>query len=78
MDAADPFVPTHRHYKGGLYRLISNKVRLEIDCQRMCLYESAKGELWVRPYEDFMGRVTIETSAGTQVVLRFRQIGEIK
>lgn len=74
-----PEHPTHRHYKGGLYKLISTKVRREGDAARMVLYEDEKGQLWVRPYEEFIGKVAIDNAGLTQVVLRYRAMaGEVR
>ena len=64
--------PPYRHYKGGLYRVISTRVRREGDAARMVLYESAGGQLWVRPYEEFVGKVSIEHNGQTQLVMRYR------
>jgi hypothetical protein len=73
-----PTNPTHRHYKGNLYREISSRVRRESDGVRQVLYEDEKGQLWVRPYEEFIGKVTIESESRTQLVLRYRPItGEV-
>ena len=70
-----PANPTHRHYKGGLYREITSRVRRETDGVRMVLYEDEKGQLWVRTYEEFVGNVLIEKDSGSsQLLRRFRPI----
>lgn len=44
--------PTHRHYKGGLYRVIGF-ARLEADGAAAVIYENEAGEKWVRPRTGF-------------------------
>lgn len=56
--SAQPWTPTHRHRKGGLYRLIGVGV-WEPDGSPAVIYDDAEGHLWVRPksvFED--GRFT--------------------
>lgn len=48
--------PTHRHYKGGLYRLIGQG-RIEATLQHVAVYENEKGEIWVRPWLEFHGLI---------------------
>ena len=43
---------THRHHKGGLYRLIGPAV-LETDRSNVVIYDDADGAVWVRPVEEF-------------------------
>jgi len=69
-----PDDPTHRHYKGHYYRQISTRVRREGDAVRMVLYEDDKGQLWVRPYEEYVGKVTVESQGNTQLVFRYRPL----
>lgn len=47
------FKPTHRHYKGGVYEVISADVTLEATMEQAVLYRSPSGKLWVRPFKDF-------------------------
>jgi len=51
--------PTHRHRKGGLYRLIA-RGRIEATLEPCAIYESVKDDLvWVRPEAEFEdGRFT--------------------
>lgn len=66
--------PTHRHYKGGLYREIA-RGRIEADLSPIVIYDNDHGETWVRPVADFDGIVTID---GTHsVVLRFTPIPDV-
>lgn len=62
------FRPTHRHRKGGLYRLLG-LVRVEADLSLATVYEPAALEEipWSRPTSEFNdGRFTaLETTAGT-------------
>lgn len=55
---AMPFVATHRHKKGGLYRLLSTGV-LEADRSLVAIYDDAEGTVWVRSLAEFEdGRFT--------------------
>jgi len=50
--------PTHRHKKGGYYRLISYGT-LEADRSAVCIYDDAVGTVWVRAASEFEdGRFT--------------------
>jgi hypothetical protein len=44
--------PTHRHRKGGLYRLILEGL-CEADHCPVVVYEDADGQVWVRPKAEF-------------------------
>jgi len=44
--------PTHRHKKGGLYRLLGHGV-LEADRSRVAIYDDAEGTVWVRSVVEF-------------------------
>ena len=46
------WTPTHRHRKGGLYRVIGHAV-WEPDRSPVVIYDDAEGTLWVRPRETF-------------------------
>lgn len=49
---------THRHRKGGLYRLIQQGV-YEPDRSPVAIYDDAEGTVWVRPWSEFQdGRFT--------------------
>ena len=57
---SDPsgWFPTHRHKKGGRYRVIMHAV-LESDRSDVVVYDDAQGDVWVRPVEEFYdGRFT--------------------
>lgn len=56
IDEAIPWRPTHRHYKGGLYRLIGMG-RIEAGLAEVAIYDNANGDLWVRPWTEFHGSV---------------------
>ncbi|QQR68242.1 MAG: DUF1653 domain-containing protein [Alphaproteobacteria bacterium] len=48
----DP-TPTHRHYKGGLYRVLGEAIHSET-LQDMVVYQNCKdGRVWVRPKDMF-------------------------
>ncbi len=55
---AGEWQPTHRHYKGGLYRVIA-RGRIEADLTPCVVYDNAKGETWVRPATDFDGLIPL-------------------
>lgn len=46
--------PTHRHYKGGLYRVVALG-RIEADLSPVVIYDNENGETWVRPADEFNG-----------------------
>ncbi len=50
--SGDPWQPTHRHRKGGLYRVIGEGI-WEPDRQPVILYDDADGQVWVRPKAEF-------------------------
>ncbi len=47
-----PWHPTHRHKKGGGYRLLGYAV-LEADRSSVAIYDDAEGTVWVRSAEEF-------------------------
>lgn len=54
---AEPtWTPTHRHYKGRLYRELM-RVDREGDCEPMVVYEAEDGRRWTRPAAQFDGMV---------------------
>jgi hypothetical protein len=44
--------PTHRHYKGGFYRVLFEVVNTETE-EMMVVYETADGRKWARPSKMF-------------------------
>lgn len=44
--------PTHRHRKGGLYRVVASGV-WEADRSPVVIYDDEEGQVWVRPTEEF-------------------------
>lgn len=48
-----PFVPTHRHMKGGLYQVLSTKVLYSTGPAPMVLYVDEKAQMWVRLAQEF-------------------------
>lgn len=46
------WAPTHRHRKGGLYRVLGQGV-LEADRSAVVLYDDLEGTIWVRPLAEF-------------------------
>jgi hypothetical protein len=42
------WTPTHRHYKGGLYRVIGCAMHTESE-KMLVIYDDAEGRLWARP-----------------------------
>ena len=54
-----PWTPTHRHKKGGLYRVVAHGL-LEADRSDVVVYDDAEGTTWVRPAAEFYdGRFTL-------------------
>lgn len=50
---SEPWVPTHLHVKsGGLYRVL-HIGRTEWDAVEAVIYQSHKGDVWVRPRAQF-------------------------
>lgn len=57
VDASVPFIPngwapTHKHRKGGLYRVITEGIN-ESDRTPVVVYEDQEGIVWVRPRDQF-------------------------
>ncbi|MEN8840621.1 MAG: DUF1653 domain-containing protein [Octadecabacter sp.] len=53
-----PWQATHRHKKGGLYRLVG-PATLEADRSDVVIYDDADGTVWVRSKAEFYdGRFT--------------------
>ncbi|MEO3416951.1 DUF1653 domain-containing protein [Roseovarius sp. CAU 1744] len=50
--AVDRWVPTHRHRKGGFYRVVGHGT-LESDRSPVVIYDDAEGQVWVRPTREF-------------------------
>ena len=50
------WTPTHRHYKGALYRELM-RVEREGDCEPMVVYEAEDGRRWTRPATEFDGGI---------------------
>ncbi len=44
--------PTHRHRKGGLYRVLARGI-LETDRSAAVIYDDAEGTIWIRPAGEF-------------------------
>lgn len=61
LQAPDPlpqWIPTHRHIKGTLYRVL-HRAALEANADSVIVYESFQGDVWVRPTREFLdGRFT--------------------
>lgn len=51
------FKPTHRHYKGGLYRLLHAECRHSETEERLVIYQGADCRVWARPWEMFYGNI---------------------
>lgn len=50
--SAPVWQPTHRHRKGGLYRVLHEGV-WEPDRSAVVIYDDADGQVWVRPRAEF-------------------------
>lgn len=55
--------PTHRHYKGGLYRLLRDDLTIEATMEPAVLYDDEHGSAWVRAKRDF-NQVDIDRFGG--------------
>lgn len=77
QDALLRWQPTHRHYKGGAYRLLSHGVHLEAQYEgpTYTLYEGESGALVVRPASEFLGRVEVPVQV-TRTVPRYARVDE--
>ncbi|WP_426111148.1 DUF1653 domain-containing protein [Massilia sp. PWRC2] len=49
----------YRHYKGGLYELVS-MATLEADMSPVVVYRAADGSVWVRPAAVFFETVCVD------------------
>jgi len=57
MDQLQP--GTYRHYKGGLYEVVGEARHSETE-ERLAVYRSADGGLWVRPLDMFLETVIVD------------------
>jgi len=63
--SAAPWAPTHRHRKGGLYRVLSDGI-YEPDRSAVVIYDDVDGSVWVRPASEFWdGRFATITTVET-------------
>lgn len=51
------FVPTHRHYKGGLYKILHHG-KMEDSSEDVVIYTRKEGDVWVRPTVVFNEKFT--------------------
>ena len=56
------WTPTHRHYKGGLYRLIGIGKHSETE-EDLAIYESQDERLWARPLTMWNENVEVDDKA---------------
>jgi len=63
----------YKHYKGSLYKVFMTAQHSETE-EWMVVYKALYGDegMWVRPYEMFMEKVTVE---GTEIE-RFAYVGD--
>ncbi len=52
--------PTHRHFKGGLYKFLFVATNSE-NYEDMAVYQSENGNYWVRPLEMFNGTLQYDS-----------------
>lgn len=58
-----------RHYKGGVYRLLTLARVEETPDQLVAVYQNVQsGDVWTRPARDFFGAYTPETEQGVRIV----------
>lgn len=48
----DDWQPTHRHYKGGLYRVLFEATHTE-GGEELVIYQHESGKAWARPKDEF-------------------------
>ena len=55
--------PTHKHVKSGkIYRVLSTDAIMESNLEKAVVYEGLNGQVWVRPFDEFMdGRFELIT-----------------
>lgn len=51
------FIPTHRHYKGGLYKVLHTG-KMEHNLEEVVIYTGKEGDVWVRPLTVFNEKFT--------------------
>ncbi|KQO05802.1 hypothetical protein ASF06_17280 [Agreia sp. Leaf244] len=57
MDTLEP--GPYVHFKGGRYDLVGEARHSETE-ERLAVYRSADGSLWVRPLEMFLGEAIVD------------------
>lgn len=68
---------TVHHFKGNLYRVIETHILHSETQERMVLYRSSNGALWVRPYEMFIGKVDKNKYPDANQTYRFEVLKDI-
>lgn len=58
-----------KHYKGGEYKLLCKAKHTETQ-EDLAVYKDINGQVWVRPYEMFRGKVEVNGKK----IPRFREI----
>ncbi len=59
-----------KHYKGGIYNVITLAYHTETG-EELVVYEDSKGKVWVRPSKMFLEKVEVNGV----MVDRFKQVG---
>ena len=57
MDTLEP--GPYRHFKGGHYDVVGEARHSETE-ERLVVYRSADGSLWVRPLDMFLGEAMVD------------------
>lgn len=60
-----------RHYKGGLYNVISIGFHTETE-EKMVVYEGEDGTVWIRPLDMFIGMVEVDGA----LIYRFEKVDD--
>ena len=69
---------TVRHFKGNLYYVIETNVLHSETQERMVLYRSEDGSIWVRPYDMFTSEVDKKKYPNVMQTYRFETINTFR
>lgn len=64
--------PTHRHYKGGYYKVLYNATK-EDTLSELIVYEDKNGKVWVRTANNFYENIPDPTNPANYIP-RFKKI----
>jgi len=70
LDRPLPLLGKYRHYKGNVYNLVCVG-KSTVDLSLQVIYSDSNSNIWIRPYDEFMGSVMHER----QLIKRFTWLG---